>query len=51
MFQISLKTFLRLKKFENTVPWTYAIIDLNGEEVAETFYEEEQIKKSLNLKK
>ena len=43
--------FMIKKKIENTVLWTYAIIDLNGEEVAETFYEKEQIKKSLNLKK
>ena len=30
-----------IKKFENTVPWTYAINDLNGVEVVGTFYEKE----------
>ena len=28
-------------KIENTVPWTYIINDLNGEEVIGTFYEKE----------
>ena len=35
---------------KNTVPWTYVINDLNGEEIVGTFYEKdckEQIKKSL----
>ena len=26
---------------KNTVPWTYVINDLNGEEIARTFYEKE----------
>ena len=30
-----------IKKFENTVPRTYAINDLNVVEVAGTFYEKE----------
>ena len=30
-----------VKKIKNTVPWTYAISDLNGEEIAGTFYEKE----------
>ena len=30
-----------LKKIKNTVPWTYAIIDLNGEEIVDSFYEKE----------
>ena len=30
-----------IKKSKNTVPWTYFINDLNGEEVAETFYRQE----------
>ena len=30
-----------IKKVKNTVPWTYVINDLNGEEVAGTFYEKE----------
>ena len=28
-----------IKKVENTVPWTYIINDLSGEEIIETFYE------------
>ena len=32
------------KKVKNTVPWTYVINDLNGEEIIETFYEKEQQK-------
>ena len=28
-----------IKKIRNTVPWTYVIDDLNGEEITETFYE------------
>ena len=28
-----------IKKVKNTVPWTYVISDLKGEEIAETFYE------------
>ena len=30
-----------IKKVKNTVPWTYIISDLNGEEIAGTFYEKE----------
>ena len=30
-----------VKKITNTVPWTYVIDDLNGEEIAGTFYEKE----------
>ena len=30
-----------IKKVKNTVPWTYVINDLNGEEITETFYEKE----------
>ena len=30
-----------LKKVKNTVPWTYVINNLNGEEIAGTFYENE----------
>ena len=29
------------KKVKNTVPWTYIINDLNGEEIVRTFYEKE----------
>ena len=28
-----------IKKIKNTVPWTYVINELNGEEITETFYE------------
>ena len=28
-----------IKKVKNTVPWTYVIKDLNGEEITGTFYE------------
>ena len=34
------ETFV-VKKVRNTVPWTYVINDLNGEEIIETFYEKE----------
>ena len=30
-----------IKKVKNTVPWTYFINDLNGEEITGTFYEKE----------
>ena len=30
-----------IKKIKNTVPWTYVINDLNGEEIISTFYENE----------
>ena len=30
-----------IKKVKNTVPWTYIINDLNGEEITGTFYERE----------
>ena len=30
-----------IKKVYNTVPWTYAISDLNDEEIVGTFYEKE----------
>ena len=28
-----------IKEIKNTVPWTYVISDLNGEEIAGSFYE------------
>ena len=43
-----------IKKVKNTIPWIYAINDLNGEEIIGTFYEKElqkQIIKDLELKK
>ena len=30
-----------ISKIKNTVPWTYVINDLNGEEIIETFHEKE----------
>ena len=30
-----------ISKSKNTVPWTYAINDLSGEEIIGTFYEKE----------
>ena len=30
-----------IKEIKNTVPWTYVIIDLNGEEIIGRFYEKE----------
>ena len=30
-----------IKKVKNTVPWTYAINDINGEQIIGTFYEKE----------
>ena len=38
---IGVKKYLLLKKFKNTIPWTYVINDLNGEEIIGTFYEKE----------
>ena len=35
-----------IKKVKNTVPWTYVINDLNGEEITGTFYEKESQKTS-----
>ena len=39
-----------IKEIKNTVPWTYVINDLNGEQITGTFYEKEfqiQIRKNL----
>ena len=33
-----------IEKIKNTVPWTYVIDDLNGEEISGTFYEKELLK-------
>ena len=35
-----------IKEIKNTVPWTYVINDLNGEEIIGTFYEKELKKTS-----
>ena len=33
-----------IKNIKNTVPWTYVINDLNGDEIIGTFYEKDQQK-------
>ena len=38
---IGVKKYFVIKKVKNTVPWTYVINDLNGEEITGTFYEKE----------
>ena len=35
------KEIFVVKKMKNTVPWTYVISDLNGEEIIGSFYEKE----------
>ena len=37
-----------IKKVKNTVPWTYVINDLKGEEIIGTFYEKELKKTNQN---
>ena len=39
--QIGLEMLLLLVKLKKTVPWTYVINDLNGEEIIGKFYEKE----------
>ena len=38
IYQIG-QEILIVKKIKNTVPWTYVVNDLNGEEIIGTFYE------------
>ena len=38
-------------KVTNTVPWTYVINNLNGEEIVETFYKKRIAKKKKKKKK
>ena len=43
-----------VSKIKNTVPWTYVVSDLNGEEITGSFYEKELqklINKNLEQKK
>ena len=35
-----------IKKVKDTIPWTYVINDLNGEEIAGTFYEKKLQKRN-----
>ena len=54
MLQISLKSFLCLKKLKKSFLWTQVISDLKGDKIVGTFYVKElqkQIKKSLDLKR
>ena len=39
MLLIGLKKFFLIRKINNTVPCTYVINDLNGEETVRNFYE------------
>ena len=36
-----------IKKMKDTLPWTYVISDLNGEEIVRSFYEKELQKTNL----
>ena len=38
-----------IKEVKNTVPWTYVINDLNGEEIIGTIYEKELQNKSTKI--
>ena len=43
-----------IKRFKNTVPWTYVTDDLNGEDIVGTFYEkklQERNEKDFRIKK
>ena len=40
-----------IKKVKNTVPWTYVVSDLKGEEIVGTFYEKELQKKQKTNQK
>ena len=46
ILQIGQKKFFVINKNKNTVPWTYAISDLNSEEITESCYEKELQKTS-----
>ena len=41
ILQIGQKKFFFINKIKNTVPWSYVINDLNGEEINASFYEKE----------
>ena len=48
--QIWSEEFFVVSKIKNTIPWTYAISDLNGEEITGGFYKKELqklVKKNL----
>ena len=46
ILQVGQEKFLLFNKIKNTVPWTYVINDLNGEEIIGSFYEKELQKTS-----
>ena len=46
ILQIGQKRVFFISKIKNTVPWTYVINDLNGEEIIGSFYEKELQKTS-----
>ena len=49
MYQIDLKKCSLLQRLiKNIVPWTYAISDLKGKEIAEIFYGKEMQKTNQN---
>ena len=48
MLLIGVKRFLLQKNIKNTVPWTYVISGLNGEETVGIFYEKELQKTNKN---
>ena len=41
MFQNQSEEIFVIRKVKNTVPWTYVITDLSGEEIVGSFYEKE----------
>ena len=41
ILQIGLNKVFIIKEVKNTVPWTYAISDINDEEIIGTYYEKE----------
>ena len=45
MFQIGPRKFFVIKKYKNTVSWTYVISGIKGEQIVGTFYEKELQKK------
>ena len=49
MFEIGQKKHFVIKNVKNTVPWTYGLNDLKGEEIVETFCESELQKTNQNM--
>ena len=46
MLQIGQKKFFVVNKIKKTVPWTYIVSDLNGQEITGSFYEKKLQKTS-----